>query len=170
MFLIRYFWYVLRHKWYVMLECFKLKQYWRGVTHDLSKFLPDEFIPYARYFYGKYRKQSELNTYEKTYYWDCIKTQEQVEEDFNLAWLKHQKRNKHHWQYWILEEDSGKQILLPMPKIYYLEMICDWKGAGKAINGKDDTRGWYEKNYLNIKLNKETRGIIQSLIGSLLSI
>jgi len=52
---LQYLSYVLRHKWHVSLECFHHGLYWRGITHDLSKFLPDEFIPYARYFYGSYR-------------------------------------------------------------------------------------------------------------------
>ena len=41
---LKYLSYVLRHKWFVMLACFKVKLFWQGITHDLSKFLPDEFI------------------------------------------------------------------------------------------------------------------------------
>jgi len=51
---ILYLKYIIRHKWYVGIECFKMGVYWRGITHDLSKFLPSEFIPYAKYFYGDY--------------------------------------------------------------------------------------------------------------------
>ena len=48
---------VLKHKWFVFIECRKLGIPWLGVIHDLSKFLPSEFIPYARYFYGPYPKE-----------------------------------------------------------------------------------------------------------------
>lgn len=50
----KYFKYVLRHKWYVFLACLKYGLIWRGIVHDLSKFKPDEFIAYARFFYGDY--------------------------------------------------------------------------------------------------------------------
>ena len=52
----KYLNYVLRHKWYVMIECFKRGQYWRGIMHDMSKFRPSEFIPYAIYFYEDYNR------------------------------------------------------------------------------------------------------------------
>ena len=50
----KYLQYVIKHKYYVMIECFKVGLYWRGLVHDMSKFRPSEFIPYARYFYGDY--------------------------------------------------------------------------------------------------------------------
>lgn len=31
------------HKWLVMKHCFRLGLYWRGLTHDLSKYMPSEF-------------------------------------------------------------------------------------------------------------------------------
>ena len=42
----RYLSYVIRHRWFVMIECFKRGLIWRGLTHDLSKFHPSEFFPY----------------------------------------------------------------------------------------------------------------------------
>lgn len=100
----KYLKYVLKHKWYVFIECCKLGIPLRGLLHDLSKFLPSEFIPYARYFYGNYPEA--LTVYEKTYHWK-MKTKAVVKGDFDLAWLKHQKRNPHHWQYWLLVNDSS---------------------------------------------------------------
>ena len=44
--------YVLRHKLFVGLECFKVGLFWRGLVHDLSKLRPSEWLPYARHFYG----------------------------------------------------------------------------------------------------------------------
>jgi len=51
---LKYLKYVLVHKYYVFIECFKVGLFWRGIMHDMSKFFPDEFLPYARYFYGEY--------------------------------------------------------------------------------------------------------------------
>ena len=48
----RYLSYVLRHKLYVLRAARKLGIPWRGLVHDVSKFRPSEFIPYARYFYN----------------------------------------------------------------------------------------------------------------------
>jgi len=48
----KYAWYIIRHKWFVFLECGKRGLVWRGITHDLSKLRPSEWAPYADYFYG----------------------------------------------------------------------------------------------------------------------
>ena len=85
-----YFWYVIRHKLYVFIEACKLGVPWLGVVHDLSKFYPDEFMAYARYFYESERGGQS----------------EGVRRAFSLAWLKHQRRNPHHWQWWLLRKDS----------------------------------------------------------------
>ncbi len=158
----KYLKYVLKHKWYVFVECCKLGIPLRGLLHDLSKFLPSEFIPYARYFYGNYPET--LTVYEKTYHWE-MKTKAAIEQDFDLAWLKHQKRNKHHWQYWILKCDNGDIKVLEMPLKYCKEMLADWRGAGKAINGKDDVKSWYLKNKDNIIIHPEVREFIEKSLG-----
>lgn len=137
---IKYFRYLIRHKWYVMVECFRLRIYWQGLTHDLSKFLPDEFFPYLEYFYG------DKNSIFAFYF----------EERFKEAWLLHQKRNKHHWQYWILRNDNGSTIALDMPIQYCEEMLADWIGAGLAINGKLEVKSWFEKNKANMLLSPST--------------
>ena len=147
----KYLKYIIRHKYYVMLECFKAGIYWRGIMHDLSKFFPSEFIPYANYFYG---------TYEGT-----LKHSE-IKKSFDEAWLKHQKRNPHHWQYWILQNDSDGVLILDMPRQYALEMVCDWIGAGKAITGKNDLSEWYATNRDNIKLSNNTQEYVNFLVLS----
>ena len=139
---LKYLWYVIKHKWFVIVECFKVGLYWRGLIHDLSKFLPSEFIPYAIYFYGNGKNDKE----------------------FDKSWLLHQKRNPHHWQYWLLYEDEGQLKTLNMPIKYRKEMLCDWIGAGKAITGKDNTKKWYELNKNNMLLNRDTRNWIEERI------
>lgn len=132
----KYFCYILRHKIYVLLAGRRLGVgWWQLLIHDLSKFLPSEWFPYADYFYGKGNNLLA----------------------FNYAWLKHQHRNPHHWQYWVLREDSGAKKLLEIPEKYLREMIADWSGAGMAINGNADPTDWYIKNMNNIKMNDDSR-------------
>jgi hypothetical protein len=55
-----YAWYVLRHKWYVFRECCKRGIWLQGLIHDWSKLLPDEWGPYAGFFYGSKITVTEL--------------------------------------------------------------------------------------------------------------
>lgn len=164
---IKYLKYLLRHKWYVMIECFKACLIWRGIMHDLSKFLPSEFIPYANYFYGKgnniKRGRNETGYYKPTDTGDL---------NFDWAWLLHQKRNKHHWQYWILPTDEEGIKIFEIEEPYLTEMICDWLGAGKAqgkFSPKEDkffeTRKWYQQNGNKMQLNIQTRREIEKRIN-----
>lgn len=83
---LRYFWYVMRHKYFVALECFNeglsLKT---AFLHDWDKLLPVEWFPYVHRFYGKKNNGSVQD--ESLYK--------------NALWL-HLRRNKHHWQHWLL--------------------------------------------------------------------
>lgn len=149
---LAYLKYVLRHKWYVFIACCKLGQVWRGIMHDMSKFLPDEWFAYANYFYNSNGSPRTKDSPESS-------------AAFQLAWLKHQHRNPHHWQHWVLREDSGLTLVLPMPLKYVKEMVADWRGAGKAINGKDDVIKWYAYNRGQMLLAKETRTYMEELIS-----
>lgn len=153
---IKYLSYVIRHKWYVFLECYKIGIFWQGIIHDLSKFLPSEFIPYANYFYGNDNKKRDKTGY--------YKPTDTGNKDFDFAWLLHQKRNKHHWQWWILPEDEGRIKILDMPLKYRKEMLCDWRGAGRAQGFGDNTKEWYEKNKDKMLLHKDTREWIEKNI------
>ena len=44
--------YLMEHKWFVLLECWKRGLIWRGLIHDLSKLRPSEVFGYASYFGG----------------------------------------------------------------------------------------------------------------------
>ncbi len=47
-----------------MAECFKIGLIGNGLRHDLSKFYPEEFIPYANYF-NKARQRRRKGGYYK---------------------------------------------------------------------------------------------------------
>jgi hypothetical protein len=115
-----YFLYVLRHKWFVLVEGVKLGHIpvWMLIVHDWDKFLPSMFIPYAHHFYnadGTPAIQRDSGNYSGI--------EEQVR--------RHVRRNKHHWEYWKDKDE-------PMPEVHAWEMLADWRGAGLA-NGKPDT-------------------------------
>lgn len=222
---LKYLKYILRHKWFVFVECCKIGAPLRGMLHDMSKFLPSEFIPYAHYFYGTWYKNEDWHGDKRNHIpYEC--TEKGVEEAFDIAWLKHQKRNPHHWQYWLLVNDSSsgeftiqemgtgyemflsrhnrhlamfhesvlspedkvkfndgtnpnayiyaKEIkdrlnkspkVLEMPTKYRKEMLADWIGAGMAITGKRDVKGWYGKNRLNIIIHPNTREWIDTEVN-----
>lgn len=177
----QYLKYVLRHKWFVFKACLQLGvPLWIAILHDWDKFLPDEWLPYARTFYAPDGKKQYVGSV-----------------GFARAWMKHQHRNKHHWQFWLtvdgiplsatdmlvwdrgqiqkvvefyrigqfldyrLEDPSPVLIeCLPMPDVYRREMLADWRGAGLAL-GFPDTLKWYLNNKDNIKLHHETRAWLE---------
>ena len=150
-----------------MIECFKVGLIWRGMIHDISKFSFDEFIPYANYFYGKKDNDISRGRNSTGYY----KPTDTGDLAFDFAWLLHQKRNRHHWQWWILPEDSGGIKVLEMGYNDTYEMISDWIGAGKAqghLSPKEDrlfeVRRWYGANMDKMQLHPNTRSKIESII------
>lgn len=102
---IAYLKYVLRHKWFVFLAGLKTgAPLWRLIIHDWTKFLPSEWIPYARTFYAPDGSKQCLESLE-----------------FNVAWLKHIHRNSHHWQHWVLLRDNPD-------KRYLIQDDGEWNG------------------------------------------
>jgi hypothetical protein len=168
-----YLWYVLRHKYYVANALAEKGMYWRAITHDMSKFLPSEFIPYARYFYNPDGSKRQIR--DKTGYYKPTDT---GDSKFDWAWLMHQKRNSHHWQYFICPQDDGGFKTHPMRKADMMEMLCDWKGAGEAQgvklpegghdvygDGYEMVRGWYDKNRDKMILHLDTKTFIEGHLG-----
>jgi hypothetical protein len=145
-----YFKYVVRHKYYVFVECWKEKLYWRAITHDLSKFRPSEFFPYAINFYGK-----ALDV-----------PRDSAEQSFSEAWQLHIRRNPHHWEAWTRMEnfETGHVITLPMPYEYVLEMVCDWRAMSRTF-GQESPVGWYKENQNKMLLHTMTRRWVHQLLG-----
>lgn len=156
----QYLRYVLRHKWFVFLACLEYRvPLWIALFHDWDKFLPDEWFPYARFFYepdGSKRQRRDSTGY--------YKPTDTGDADFDFAWLLHQKRNRHHWQWWVLPEDNGGEKVIPMWDVYRREMLADWIGAGKA-QGTPETWVWYEANKEKMRLHPETRAWIEEQLA-----
>lgn len=163
---------LLRHKWFVFLAGLKTGvPIWRLIVHDWSKFLPSEFIPYARHFFGKYPENSEVPQILRQLPSWTGRTKEQVKDSFDRAWLLHQNRNPHHWQFWILvyDDEPEKVKALQMPETYVREMIADWMGASMTYTGSWDMTEWLGKNgprtIMHEATVRETHTLLIELLG-----
>ena len=139
----RYFCYIQKHKGWVFIEAMKMGLWIHAFTHDLSKFLPSEFFPYAVKFYGG----------------DYAYKYGQVEHDFELAWWKHYKRNKHHWNYWIKSEGPP----IGMSDRYIKQMIADWRAMGRQHG--NSAPSFYRANEKKMKIARDTRIRIESILS-----
>ena len=129
---------ILKHKRYVMRECFRVGLYRQWLVHDLSKLSPTEFVSSAKYF---------------QWTWSPL-DKERAENWYSLAWLNHKAKNKHHRQY-RLDNHDGKIVPVVMPRKYMLELCCDMIWAGKAYNPK-----WRTKDEPLAYWNKTAKDLI----------
>lgn len=160
----QYLKYVVRHKFWVGYYCFKEGLIWRGLIHDLSKFKPSEWLPYANYFFGPKGDQArEIREGSSGYY----KPYDTGDESFDFAWFLHQKHNDHHWQWWVFPKDDGSFKALPMKEQAWREMICDWRGAGRAQGYGDNTVEWYHENKQKMILHDETRWNVEFKLAAI---
>jgi hypothetical protein len=156
----RYLRYLCRHKWFVAVAGLRLGVgLWRLLIHDYSKFFPSEWLPYARFFYGPHTAGPKATAAEQR-----ATVPDDLHTAFDVAWLLHQNRQSHHWQFWALLRDDGSAAYLPMPDADRREMLADWRGAGRAA-GKPDTRAWYLRNREHIGLHPETRAWVERALG-----
>lgn len=145
----KYFRAVMRHKWFVLCDGLGTVPLWRLLIHDWSKFSPTEWAPYAQAFYGSGGGKTGKPSGNAA---------------FDRAWLHHQKSNLHHWQYWIMHEDSGKVFCLPMPEVYRREMVADWRGANRAY-GDTPLLQWYRNTAHARMLHPETKLLVERDLG-----
>ena len=113
--------------------------------HDESKYRSDEFDAYCNYFYPSEDNKKDSKA-------------------FDQAWLLHQKRNPHHWQYWILIRDEGELIAMDMPFEYVCEMLCDWSSFQYTRPGST-ANNWYNKNKNKMILSNNTRKEVERLLS-----
>jgi len=128
---------VNKHRWNVFKVAVKAGIPWRGFIHDLSKYLPVEFIESAKFYNGK------VSPY--------ISSREAL--GYSKAWLHHKAANKHHEEYWY-DWNNNHERAAVMPYKYAVEMICDSIGAGKAYLGKE-WDGSKPLEYFNKEKKKE---------------
>ena len=160
--------YTNRHKYYVLcagIACLQdmdfyssgFRRLWlsiqflcRLIIHDIDKYKPSMLHAYAEAFYGDKGVEIPATGYFHKPGRDLR---------YDRAWKKHQAW-AHHWQAHVLIEDSGTLRALDMPLMELLEMVVDWRGAGRA-QGKPDYKAWYLANYWRMTLHENTRAFIE---------
>ena len=145
----KYFKYVVEHKVNVGIECLKMGLFVHAITHDLSKFLPSEFFPYARFFMNKNRAKEYRQS-----------------DDFQTGWCHHQNRNKHHWNYWVSVTRKDELVPLPMPGKYVMQMIADWRGMSRKFGGSAEK--YYDENKYKMILHNDTIQMIEHIFTHVL--
>ncbi len=146
------------HKYLVAKGCFAVGLYWRGLCHDLSKYMPSEFLVGARYYQGT---RSPNNA-------------EREAIGYSSAWLHHKGRNKHHYEYWMdysTENIPGGMAPAPMPMVYIVEMFMDRVAASKVYNKghytDSDPLQYYERGNTRQFLHRDTAKVLEQLLNML---
>ncbi len=107
---------ITRHRHLVIRHCYKCGILWQGLRHDLSKYSPTEFLEGIVYF----RPDRSPNMGAR------------LHKGYSRAWLHHQGRNKHHFEYWNdYNMKTRKKEPVRMPVRYVVEMFCDRVAASK---------------------------------------
>jgi hypothetical protein len=154
----QYGWLTLKHKYFVFRAGLKTgAPLWRLLIHDWTKFTWSQYPHYQRQFFGDKSDQ----------------------DGFNRAWLHHQNRSPHHWEYWMLRtsHDRGTPKLadnavLPMPMKIVREMVADWLGASRAYAHDDKWPNindwpWYRSSYPKKVMHELTRQRVQQVLTEL---
>ena len=151
---------ITRHRRLVREYCFKVGLYYQGLTHDLSKYSPSEFLPGAKYYQGN---RSPNNAQREA-------------EGYSGAWLHHKGRNRHHYEYWIdyslhsVDAPFG-MCPCPMPTKYIVEMLMDRIAACKVYNGETYTDSaaleYYNKGKEPAPLHAKTKAMLELLLNML---
>ena len=137
---------VTHHRLLVMAGCFRVGLYWQGLTHDLSKYSPTEFLTGARFYQGTRSPNAA----------------EREQKGFSEAWMHHKGRNRHHYEYWTdMHPVSKTYEPVPMPRKYLVEMIMDRIAACKTYQGKAYTDGsalaYFDKSREKVLMHETTR-------------
>ncbi len=121
---LKHFTVITRHRHRVIEHAARCGILWQGLCHDLSKYSPAEFLAGARYVTGT-KSPNEV---------------ERARNGYSKAWMHHQGRNKHHFEYWRDYQPSTRRMEpVKMPYRYVAEMFCDRVAASKIYQGENYT-------------------------------
>ncbi|MBQ0099877.1 MAG: catalase [Lachnospiraceae bacterium] len=142
------------HRKNVRKACFRIGLYFQGLTHDLSKYAPSEFILSVKYY-------------------DGTKSPNAIDRRLNgcsRAWLHHKGRNRHHYEYWIdfMGEPVNGPFGCKMPLKYVAEMVCDRRAACIAYHGSSYTQAdpynYYVKTLEHVIMHPDTRFVLETAL------
>lgn len=141
---------VIQHKISVFYVGYKLKvSLLNLIVHDLSKIFSFQ----------------EFHNYSKK----CFSTEKIDILKYKYAFNSHQKRNPHHWEYWVTIY-NGNIEALPMPEWAVREMVANWYSTSKFYNGEKpnlDNWEWLNENFYKMILHRDTKNLIIDLIEEL---
>ena len=143
-----------RNEWFKELYIDKAQFIENLWLHDISKFSANESFGYA--FHDFTSKELDLG--------------------FEMAWHHHKQVNEHHPEYWLNANRSGKLEIIPMPKLFIVEMVADWIGAGRTYGSTlekwlpDNIHKfvWHEKTAIELNAILSNIGIKTKIQGSTL--
>ena len=114
--------------------------------HDLSKYSPEEFKPYRRWFYPTKHEARKKAKYASA---------------FEKAWRHHYENNPHHWEYW-----DGKQAGHDYDPFFqwlcYVEMVLDWTAMSYKFGGT--ALEYYEGHKDEIKIAPDYTEFVERLL------
>lgn len=113
-----------------MKHCFRVGLYRQGLLHDMSKYMPSEFIQGCMYYQDGKRSPNNGEREDKGY---------------SFAWLHHKGRNRHHFEFWLdyslhPSRDEYPLQAVQMPRKYVAEMLMDRISASKNYNKETYTQ------------------------------
>ena len=112
---------ITKHRHAVIRHGKKAGILYQCLFHDLSKYLPAEFIVGVKYYTG----EKSPNEGEREKY------------GYSKAWLHHKGRNLHHFEYWTDYNPKERKVMpVKMPLKYCVEMFCDRVAASKIYQGE----------------------------------
>ena len=128
----------------------------RAECHDKSKYREIEYGPYNAYFYNVGTEGM---------------SREEIEEQFDRAFLEHMHVNDHHWQHWILPyDDSAKTKAIEMPEDAVYEMMCDWWSFSLVNKNPSSIFEWYASHKEIMILNPNTLELVVNLMNGIQNI
>ena len=147
---------VHHHRLLVRRGSFRVGLYWQGLTHDLSKYSPTEFLRGAHYYQGTRSPNAA----------------EREEKGYSEAWMHHKGRNRHHYEYWTdMSPTTRRYEPVDMPRRYLVEMVMDRRAACMTYQGKNYHPGseleYLEKSRERLLMHPETLRRLEYLLTML---
>ena len=114
--------------------------------HDKIKYTIDEYPIYRRHFFK-------------------VKGEVKIPNEFNIAVTHHYKNNKHHWQYWISNNELIPNIDEYEYKLHTIERIVDWMSSSKYEN--DSVLNYWNKHKDKMIMPKYAFEMIDDILNKL---
>lgn len=148
---------VHHHRALVRKHCFRVGLYWQGLTHDLSKYAPVEWIPGVKYYQGN-RSPNEAERPPKATAAHGCTTKGETGTIWNIGSIILR---------WVATGLAGME----MPVKYVVEMFCDRMAASKTYRGAayrdSDPLDYYLHSRDHYLIHPHTKALLEALLARL---